>query len=71
LSKLRPDRESFKLAIGKAYPDDKLGAVPVNAGQLFRFTHEAKIGDLVLYSSKMDRQVHIGRIEGNYEYKLF
>jgi restriction system protein len=42
--------------------------VPVNAGQLYRFVHEAKIGDIVIYPSKRDRHIHIGRIEGNYEY---
>jgi len=27
------------------YPEKKAGAIPVNAGQLFRFVHEAKSGD--------------------------
>jgi len=28
-----------------------------------------KVGDLVIYRSKVDRQVHIGKIAGDYEYR--
>jgi len=49
--------------VAEAFPDTKQGAVPVNAGQLYRFVHEAKIGDIVIYPSKRDRHIHIGRIE--------
>ncbi len=68
LAKLPADREAFKKAVSDAFPDKKPGAIPNNAGQLFRFVHEMKQGELVVYPSKMDRQVHLGRIEGNYEY---
>ncbi len=70
LSKLAANREAFKKRVAEAFPDTKQGAVPVNAGQLYRFVHEAKIGDIVIYPSKMDRHIHIGRIEGGYEYSL-
>jgi restriction system protein len=50
------------------YPEKKPGAIPNNAGQLFRFVHEMKPGDIVVYPSKRDRQVHLGRIEGGYTY---
>jgi restriction system protein len=68
LSKLTADRDAFKVALVKAYPDDKAGAIPVNAGQLFRYIHELKVGDIVVYPSKRDRRIHIGRIEGGYSY---
>jgi restriction system protein len=68
LSKIQPDREDFKARVVKAYPNDKPGSIPVSAGQLFRFLHEMKPGDMVLYPSKHDRIIHIGRIEGNYQY---
>ena len=67
LSKIQADREAFKEYVAKAYPD-KPGAVPVNAGQLFRFVHEMKRGDFVAYPSKRDRQIHLGRVEGDYRY---
>jgi restriction system protein len=67
-STIKPDRESFKTKVAALYSDAKPGAIPGYAGQLFRFVHEMKPGDLVIYPSKRDRQVHLGRIEGGYEY---
>lgn len=69
LSRLPADREAFKSAVATAYPEKKPGAIPNNAGQLFRFMHEMKPGDLVVYPSKRDRQIHLGRIEGEYRYQ--
>jgi restriction system protein len=68
LSKLAANRETFKAVVAETFPEKKAGAIPVSAGQLFRFVHEARIGDLVIYPSKADRHVHIGRIDGNYVY---
>ena len=68
LSKLDATRNAFKAAIAQAYPDKLPGAIPVDGGQLFRFIHEMNVGDVVVYSSKKDRQVHIGKVEGSYEY---
>ena len=66
LGELKADREAFKAAVALAYPEKKPGAIPNNAGQLFRFVHEIKPGDLVVYPSKQDREIHIGRIESAY-----
>jgi restriction system protein len=68
LSKLEASREAFKVAVAGAYPDIKPRAIPNNAGQLFRFAHEMKLGDLVIYPSKRDRQIHIGKLTGEYSY---
>lgn len=68
LSKLEPNREAFKAKVAEAYPDKKPGAIPTDAGQLFRFVHEMKNGELVAYPSKSDRQIHFGRVEGDYRY---
>ena len=68
LSGLKPDREAFKATVAERYPDRKSGAIPVEAGQLFRFLHEMQTGDLVVYPSKHTREVHIGRIDGAYRY---
>jgi restriction system protein len=64
------DRDAFKDRVAQAYPESKPGAIPNNAGQLFRFVHEMKSGDLVIYASKLDHQVHIGRVTGPYKYDL-
>ena len=68
LGALKSEREAFKARVAEVYPDAKPGAIPNNAGQLFRFVHEMKSGDIVVYPSKRDRQVHLGRVEGNYTY---
>lgn len=68
LSELPADREAFKALYAELYPDAKAGAIPVNAGQLFRFLHEMTEGDLVLYPSKTDGRVHIGRVTSPYYY---
>ncbi len=69
IGEIKADREALKARITEEYPDKKLGAIPNNAGQLFRFIHEMKVGDIIVYPSKHDRQVHIGRIEGPYKYQ--
>ena len=68
LSKLPNDRVAFRKPIEDAYPDKKPGAIPNNAGQLFRFIHEMSDGDLVVYPSKSDRRVYVGKVAGAYEY---
>lgn len=68
LSKIPADRESFKAAVAKAYPNKKPGAIPNNAGQLYRLVHEMKPEDLVVYPSKLERRVHIGRVTGDYSF---
>ncbi len=67
-SAIRPDREAFKAKVAEAYPETKPGALPLAAGQIFRFIHEPKVGDVVVYPSKHDRQVHLGIIEGDHKY---
>lgn len=68
LSQLPANREAFKHHYAQAFSDAKPGAIPTSAGQLFRFVHEMKPGDLVVYRSKTDRLIHLGRINGPYTY---
>jgi restriction system protein len=70
LSELPPSREGFKKRYREIYPDARDGAIPVQAGQLFRFVHEMEQGHLVIYPSKVDKQIHIGRVTGDYRYRL-
>lgn len=69
LSRLDASREAFKAAVEKAYPNKKAGAIPNNAGQLYRLVHEMAVGDYVVYPSKRDRLVHIGRVTGPYRHE--
>jgi restriction system protein len=69
LSELSPDREAFKQRYVQAYPNAKKGGIATVSGVPFRFLHEMKQGDLVAYPSKQDKQIHIGRIVGEYRYE--
>lgn len=68
LTKLAPTRDAFKERAAQVYPHWKPGKVITSASQLYRFVHEMKEGDIVVYPSKRDRHVHIGRISRDYEY---
>ncbi len=68
LSTLAAERTVFKQRVSEVFPDKKPGAIPNNAGQLFRFVHEVREQDIVVYPSKRDKMVHIGRIAGPYHY---
>ena len=61
-------REQLKEALAATLPNIKKGAIPGNAGVLFRFTNTMKQGDIVVYPSKADRMVNIGRVTGDYNY---
>jgi restriction system protein len=68
LAQLKPDRDAFKAAVSRHFPHFKPGAIPTSAGQLYRFVHEMKEGDLIVYPSKRDRKVYVGRIIGPYRF---
>lgn len=51
LSKVTATREAFKERYAQIYPNDKPGAIPTSAGMLYRFIHEIRIGDYVVFPS--------------------
>jgi restriction system protein len=69
LSLIKPNREAFKAKVTSVYPDYKPGKIYNNAGQLFRFVHEMKTGDYIVYPSRQERTINIGIIEGDYKYE--
>ena len=69
LSKITPDREAFKVAVAPYFPNRKKGYVVNAASQLYRFVHEMKSGDWIVYrSTYYDGKVHVGRIASDYRY---
>jgi restriction system protein len=68
LGKLEPSRLAVKQRLSQVYPERQSAAIATYAGQIYRFVHEVKEGDLVVYPSKADRQIHIGRIAGPYRH---
>ncbi|MBI3760167.1 MAG: restriction endonuclease [Deltaproteobacteria bacterium] len=69
LGALANNRDAFKQAVTAAYPNKKPGAIPVDAGTLFRFAKEMKRGDLVIYPSKPDRMINFGTVQSDYKYR--
>jgi len=68
LSKIPANREAFKKIVLEGIVGAKPGSIPVQAGVLFRFLHEIKESDFVVYPSKIDRMVNLGKIAGPYRY---
>lgn len=68
LSKISNSREAFKERYIKIYPNEKKGAIATCAGMLYRFMYEIQIGDYVIFPSKVNREIYIGIVEGEYSY---
>lgn len=68
LEEIDPDRDAFKKKYVQVYPDAKPQSVANGAGMLYRFVHEAKQGDYVVFPSKFNREINIGIIESDYIY---
>lgn len=68
LAQIAPSRDAFKAAYEIAYPDAGPGTVRTSAGVPYRFVVEMKLDDIVIFPSKPDRMVNIGKVDGNYEY---
>jgi restriction system protein len=63
------DREAYKKVLQKTYTGMSLGASRNTAGIFYRFVYEMQIGDLVIYPSKLSKQVYIGEIKSGYKYQ--
>lgn len=68
LSQIEPNREAFKEYYAEVYPDATKGQVSTSAGMLYRFLHEAEVGDYIIFPSKIDRKINIGIVESDYYY---
>lgn len=68
LGAVKNTREAFKQKVAETYPEKKKGAIPNIAGQVYRFVHEMRVGDLVVFPAKRDRTIHLGRVDGEYQY---
>jgi restriction system protein len=67
VSALPAQRSAFKDAFAQS-GEAKPSAIPAQAGQLFRFVHEMRIGDRVIYPCKIDRTLLWGEIATPYIY---
>lgn len=62
-------REEFKECYAQTYQVSNPPKIATSAGQPYRFVHEVQVGDLVVYPSKSNHEVHIGEITGKYTYR--
>jgi restriction system protein len=69
LSKYK-NRDEYKQRLQDVYKTISLGAQRNTAGIFYRFVHEMQIGDLVIYPSKLQKQVYIGEVQSAYKYSL-
>lgn len=60
--------DKIKSLISSNYPEYKLGAVNMSAGQIYRFIHEFKIGDAVMTYNPSERIYWIGEIDSDYKF---
>lgn len=68
LKKIDANRDAFKEKYRETYPDAKKGSIANGAGMLYRFCYEVQVGDYVVFPSKINREVNIGIVEGEYIY---
>jgi restriction system protein len=68
LSRFDKTREEFKKNYALVYPKSEKGSISSCAGQLYRFVCEMAVGDYVVFPSKIDRKINIGKIESDYYY---
>jgi restriction system protein len=61
-------REKMKVAYRRGFPDASDGSIRSSYGQVFRFAHEMKLGDPVVYPIKGSRDILLGEIAGPYRW---
>lgn len=66
LSTIKQDKDSFKEKYKTVYPSASKNSVGNCVGSLFRFAVEMKVGDIVVFPSKCNREINIGKVESEY-----
>lgn len=61
-------RDKMKAAYRKGFPEASDGSIRSSYGQVFRFAHEMRVGDPVVYPIKGSRDILIGEIAGPYRW---
>lgn len=68
LSTLVSDREAFREAFAQAYGHGEHDNIATTAGQPYRFVHELRDGDIILYPRRLDRRIYYGRLTSGYQH---
>jgi len=62
------DRDMFKDKVRQTYPDTKDGTLNSHVGQMWRFSHEIAIGDVIALPSKIKPAIYFFKVESDYTY---
>lgn len=68
LTAIENNREAFKKKFAEVYPDRSKQSIASSVGMLYRFCHEIKIGDYIVFPSKSNRMINLGVVDGDYIY---
>jgi restriction system protein len=68
MSLIPEGKDGIKKVLSHMVPALTAGAIANYAGQLYRFSHEVALGNMVVYPSKGDKHMHLGRVTGPYRY---
>jgi len=69
VSALPPSRAEFGEIVAQMAGADSDASTSLKANQLYRFVHEVRIGDCVIYPRKCDRTLHWGVVTGPYVFE--
>ena len=69
LATIAPTREAFLSAYRKLRPDESpTGSATIAKGKFYRFVHDLKREDTILYLSVKEQHVYVGTVTGDYIY---
>ena len=66
LTQILRGREGLKKALTTLEPEAKVQSIAGQAGVLFRFAHEIRVGDIVVAPYKPDSTINIGIVDSDY-----
>ena len=69
IRQLPDDRQTIKAKMAAVWPEQKAQSIAISAGVILRFLHEIQADDYVVYPSKHDRMINIGRFTGELVYE--
>ena len=62
------ERSAFYATYASRHSDDGRVAITGIGGKFFRFIHEVRVGDLILYPCRLDKRIYFGEAIGTYYY---
>lgn len=69
LSKIEPQtRDAFSKKYDEIYPESSKMSTAQCVGQLYRFVHDVKVDDYIVFPTKYNRMINIGQVKSEYYY---